>query len=146
MEAFLSKLAMNLRNTIWSLSKPLSLPTIRPNRWERCAKKRWYPCSCWYERGHREFPHREKMTRTTIQQNLLTKVTIYLSRLSIRRKITIAILLSFILIFPTALLSLHYQSSILQEINIIIEQDVALGRYASDISMIMLDIRRNARN
>ncbi|MFC1485398.1 HAMP domain-containing protein [Candidatus Latescibacterota bacterium] len=86
------------------------------------------------------------MTRTPTKRHFLKRAAAYLRRLSIRRKITIVILLSFILILPTALLSLHYQSRILQEITVIIEQDVTLGRYASDLSMIMLDIRRNERN
>ena len=86
------------------------------------------------------------MNPSPAQQQRLFTIMAYLRRLSIRRKITIAILLTFVLTLPSVAMSLMYFSRILQEINTIIEQDVALGRHASDMSVIMLDIRRNERN
>lgn len=66
--------------------------------------------------------------------------------MSLRRRITFAILATFVLILPSVSLSLFYFSSLLEEINIIIEQDVKLERIASNLSVTMLDIRRYERN
>ena len=73
------------------------------------------------------------------------KIAVYLGRLSIQRKITFVILLSFILTLPPVILSIHYLSRILEEINFIIEEDVAVGRNAADLSLLMLDTRRYER-
>jgi nitrogen fixation/metabolism regulation signal transduction histidine kinase len=81
------------------------------------------------------------------QKKLLFRdIIAYLGRMSIRRKVTFAILVSFIMTLPSVGLSLMYFSRILQQINLIIEQDVTLGRHATDLSLLMLDIRRNERN
>jgi len=70
----------------------------------------------------------------------------YFSSLSIRRRITYTILITFILILPAVVLSLFYFSGLLDEIEIIIETDFRVGKMANDLSMSMLDIRRYERN
>ncbi|MBN1294257.1 MAG: HAMP domain-containing protein [Candidatus Latescibacteria bacterium] len=67
-------------------------------------------------------------------------------RLSIRRRITFAILFSFTIILPVVLMSLFYFSAILSNIDTITERDVKLGRMATDVAIIMRDIRRDERN
>jgi len=79
-------------------------------------------------------------------EKLIIKIVNYIKRLSLRRRITVAILATFVVILPSVSLSLFYFSSLLEEINVIIEQDVKLGRMASDLSVTMLDIRRYERN
>lgn len=66
--------------------------------------------------------------------------------MSLRRKITAAILVTFVLTLPTVSMSIFYFSGLLEKINIIIEQDVTLGRMANDLSVTMLDIQRYERN
>jgi len=77
---------------------------------------------------------------------LIFRILNYLKRLSLRRRITIAILVTFILILPSVILSLFYLSSLIGEISTITEQDVTLGRIATELSVTMLDIRRYERN
>lgn len=86
------------------------------------------------------------MTQTAAQRHAARSVLAYLRRLSIKRRITIAMLFAFLLTVPSVYLSLVYVSRILQEINTIIDQDVAMGRSAAELSVLMLDIRRIERN
>ena len=76
----------------------------------------------------------------------ILKILNFIKRLSLRRRIAFAILATFLVILPSVSLSLFYFSSLLEEINVIIEQDVKLGRTASDLSVTLLDIRRYERN
>ena len=67
-------------------------------------------------------------------------------KLSIRRKIAFALLLSFVFTLPSAILSLLYLSNLTVGINTITERDVKLGRQVSELKLIMMDIRRDERN
>ncbi|MCE5249081.1 HAMP domain-containing protein [bacterium] len=83
---------------------------------------------------------------TQRQRKLAKNAKRFIGRLSIRRRIAIAILMSFIIILPSVSLSLFYFSGLLRGIKTITENDVRLGRMASDLTLIMLDIRRDERN
>ena len=78
-------------------------------------------------------------------QAFWTRIAVWMRRLSIKRKITFIILLAFLFTLPPIALSVQYVSRILQEIDQIIETDVALGRNSSDLLVLMFDIRRNER-
>ena len=67
-------------------------------------------------------------------------------KLSIRRKVAFALLLSFVFTLPTAILSLLYLSTLFVGINTITEHDVKLGQQVSELKIIMLDIQRDERN
>ena len=73
-------------------------------------------------------------------------LTTFVFRLSIRWKIALSILVAFAIILPSVSLSLFYFTSLLDYITVITEKDVAVGRMASNLSMTMLDIRRDERN
>ena len=74
------------------------------------------------------------------------KIQKLFGRFSIKRRIAFAIFLSFTIILPVVLMSLFYFSSILSNIYTITENDVKLGRMATDVTIIMRDIRRDERN
>jgi len=70
----------------------------------------------------------------------------YIVRLSLRWKIALAILFTFVIILPSVSLTLFYFTDLLERLTILIDQDVKLGRMANDLSLTMLDIRRYERN
>lgn len=65
---------------------------------------------------------------------------------SIRARITLAILMAFILVLPVVVLSLFYLSDLLTTTQVITERDVRLGRTATDLIFSMLDVQRRERN
>ena len=66
----------------------------------------------------------------------------FIVRLSIQWKITLSILITFIIILPSVWLSLFYFTNLLASLTVITDRDVALGRTATELSLTMLDIRR----
>ena len=70
----------------------------------------------------------------------------FVVRLSLRWKISLSILVAFIIIIPSVSLSLFYFTGLLNTITIITDRDVKLGRIATELSLDMLDIRRYERN
>lgn len=76
----------------------------------------------------------------------LRKISSVFQRLSIRTRIAASILLAFAMVLPVVGLSLFYYSDLLANIKMLTERDVRLGRSASDLSFIMLDIQRRERN
>ncbi len=76
----------------------------------------------------------------------LRNISSIFQRLSIRMRITASILLTFALVLPVVGLSLFYYSDLLSNIKTLTERDVRLGRSASDLAFIMLDIQRRERN
>lgn len=77
---------------------------------------------------------------------LIAKIRTYIVRLSIQWKIALAMLITFIIILPSVSLSLFYFTNLLSSFSFITDQDVRLGRMATELSVTMLDIRRYERN
>ncbi len=70
----------------------------------------------------------------------------YLSHMSIRRRITLSIFFSFLIILPIVSMSLFYFTSLINQITVIIEKDARLGNLAAELSLTMLDIQRYEMN
>ncbi len=70
----------------------------------------------------------------------------YIRRMSLQRRITLSILAAFILTLPSVALSLFYFTGLIEDIELIIDRDVTMGRTATELSLSMLEIRRQERN
>lgn len=79
-------------------------------------------------------------------KRLMKWLRVLFIRLSLQWKIALSILFTFIIVLPAVSLSLFYSTSLLDRLTIVIDQDVKLGRSASEMSLTMLDIRRYERN
>lgn len=69
-----------------------------------------------------------------------------LGHFSIRGRIALAILLTFVLVLPAVSLSLIYLTNLISSMTVITEQDVRLGRTANDLSFTMIDMQRYEKN
>lgn len=74
------------------------------------------------------------------------KIRQYLTRLTLRWKIAFAMLSAFVIILPTVWMSLFYFGSLMEGLTLITDRDVRIEREASQLLVIMEDIRRTERN
>ena len=65
---------------------------------------------------------------------LIGRIKTSLGHFSIRGRIALAILLTFVLVLPAVSLSLIYLTNLISSMTVITEQDVRLGRMANDLS------------
>jgi len=70
----------------------------------------------------------------------------YIGHFSIRGRIALAILLTYILVLPAVSLSLVYLTDLISSMTVITEQDARLARMANDLSFTMIDMQRYEKN
>lgn len=70
----------------------------------------------------------------------------YFGHFSIRGRIALAILLTFVLVLPAVSLSLIYLTDLISSMTAITEQDVRLARMANDLSFTMINMQRYEKN
>ncbi len=83
---------------------------------------------------------------STGNKKITERLRVSFAGYSVRTRITLAILLAFVLVLPVISLSLFYLSDLLTTTQVITERDVRLGRTATDLIFTMLDIQRQERN
>ncbi len=82
---------------------------------------------------------------TANENKLINRLRTPLGRLSLRRRIVLSLLFSFVLILPAVSLTLYYFSDLLTSMDVITRQDVELGQTATDMGYTMLEIQQQER-
>lgn len=83
---------------------------------------------------------------TTNGGKLINRIRTPLGRLSMRSRITLSMMLAFIMVMPVVSLTLYYFPDFLAESKLMIGQDVEVGRTATDLCFTMLEIQQQERN
>jgi nitrogen fixation/metabolism regulation signal transduction histidine kinase len=78
--------------------------------------------------------------------NFIGRIISFIGRFSIRGRIALSILLTFVLVLPAVSLSLIYLTNLISSIALITEQDFRLGRMANDLSFTMIDMQNYEKN
>ncbi len=77
--------------------------------------------------------------------NKLKQIKTSVMKTSLQLKITMSIVIVFVVVLPSVALSLLYFTSVMNRFTVITDHDVRVGRLATDLSIAILDIRREER-
>jgi hypothetical protein len=86
------------------------------------------------------------MAEAQKRAQLFERIKASLGHFSIRGRIALAILLTFVLVLPAVSLSLVYLTNLISSMTVIAEQDVRLGRMAYELSFTMIDMQSFEKN
>ena len=82
---------------------------------------------------------------TANEKRLISRLRTPFSRLSLRFRIILSLLFTFILILPAVSLTLYYFSDLLTSMNIITRQDVELGQTATNLGYTIFQVHQQER-